>query len=92
MRLLCVQGCLILPFLPLARFHILYFLFPYFVHPTFFWDSSEMRASFAFAALLALLPSAFATDYNVEVGPNGQLAFSPPFVHARRGDIVRFHL
>lgn len=51
-----------------------------------------MRASFAFAAVLALVSSAFATDYDVEVGPNSQLAFSPPFVHANRGDIVRFHL
>lgn len=51
-----------------------------------------MRVSFAFAALLALVPSAFTTNYDVEVGPNGQLAFYPPFVHANKGDIVRFHL
>ncbi|KAK7690635.1 hypothetical protein QCA50_005734 [Cerrena zonata] len=50
-----------------------------------------MRASLALAAILGLVSSALATDYNVEVGPNSQLVFDPPFVHAKKGDIVRFH-
>lgn len=29
---------------------------------------------------------------SVDVGPNGQLAFYPPFVQAKKGDIVRFKL
>ena len=29
---------------------------------------------------------------SVDVGPNGQLAFQPPFVQAKKGDIVRFKL
>lgn len=29
---------------------------------------------------------------NVDVGPTGQLVFQPPFVQAKKGDLVRFKL
>lgn len=29
--------------------------------------------------------------YDVQVGPNGQLVYDPPYVHASPGDTVRFH-
>ncbi|KAF8873890.1 Cupredoxin [Infundibulicybe gibba] len=50
-----------------------------------------MISSFAAATLaLVSLPSAFATTFDVQVGPNGQFVYQPEFVKAAVGDVVNF--
>ncbi|KAJ2924169.1 hypothetical protein H1R20_g12924, partial [Candolleomyces eurysporus] len=50
-----------------------------------------MFSSIVALSLAMLAPSAYATILDVNVGPNGQFVYEPPFVHASPGDIVRFH-
>jgi len=45
---------------------------------------------YASAALASLGSFAFAKTHLVTVGANGQLAYDPPFIHAHKGDWVKF--
>ncbi|KAF8644869.1 hypothetical protein AX16_008224 [Volvariella volvacea WC 439] len=40
--------------------------------------------------LAALIPSVLAVTHDVQVGPNGQLVYDPPYVNAAAGDIINF--
>ena len=51
-----------------------------------------MHSSIVALGLAAIASSVSAEIYNVNVGPNGQLVYDPPYVNAVYGDIVRFHL
>ena len=51
-----------------------------------------MFSSIVALSLALLAPSAYGAILDVNVGPNGQFVYEPPFVHAAPGDIVRFHL
>lgn len=50
-----------------------------------------MHSSIVALGLAAIASSVSAEIYNVNVGPNGQLVYDPPYVNAVYGDIVRFH-
>ncbi|EAU81583.2 hypothetical protein CC1G_02599 [Coprinopsis cinerea okayama7 len=41
-------------------------------------------------AVAAIVPSAVAVTYDVQVGPGGQFIYDPPYVHAEYGDIINF--
>ncbi|KAF5345699.1 hypothetical protein D9758_013047 [Tetrapyrgos nigripes] len=52
--------------------------------------SSTTRTLILAASALAFATSAFATNYDVAVGPNGNLVFYPEYVIAQPGDTVNF--
>ncbi|KAJ2929159.1 hypothetical protein H1R20_g7922, partial [Candolleomyces eurysporus] len=50
-----------------------------------------MYSSIVALSLALLAPLSYGAILDVNVGPNGQFVYEPPFVHAAPGDIVRFH-
>lgn len=48
--------------------------------------------STTFSMALAVLPTVFATNYDVSVGASGQLLYDPQYVTAVAGDTVNFVL
>jgi plastocyanin len=50
-----------------------------------------MHSSIVALGLAAFASSVSAVTYDVNVGPNGQFVYDPPYVNAVYGDVVRFH-